>query len=598
MPGIAGIIAEGMAFAPSTVDGMIGCMWHPPVAARGTLLQPQCSVGVAWVRHGRASTDLVPTWNAERNVCVVLVGDVLASRNRSVDTPSAAEEFVSLYTEAGLDALQSLNGVFCGLLMDLRSDTTILFNDRYGLGRIYYHQVGPSFYFSSQAKSLLTALPKLRQIDSVGLAEQFSNGCVLQERSLFTNVSLLPGGSCWEFHRGRLTERARYFDRTIWEDVRATSADEFARRLEETLLEVVPQYATERDEIALSLTGGIDSRIILAAIRPKTGALPCYTFGGAYRDSEDVKTARQVAAVCGQPHKVLRLNREFFREFPRLAAESVYLTDGAMDVSGAVGLYVNRRAAGEAPIRLTGNYGSEILRGHVAFRPDVLNGSMFAGDFLPLIGQARDTYSSERSGSRAAFITFKQVAWHHYARYALENSQLSVRSPYLDNRLCALAFAAPTDAAVNQNIAFRFIAKLYPALGQLPTDRGAIDRPLWAPKKAWAWWKEFLPRAEYAFDYGMPNWLAKLDRVLSPLQLDKLFLGQQKYYHFRKWYRTELSEYIADTLTSARALSRPYLNAKRAKQIVTEHVTGRGNYTLAIHKLLSAELTQQYLTDQ
>ena len=46
------------------------------------------------------------------------------------------------------------------------------------------------FFFSSEAKSLLAALPSSRRIDQRGLAEFFSVGCVLQNRSLFENISL------------------------------------------------------------------------------------------------------------------------------------------------------------------------------------------------------------------------------------------------------------------------------------------------------------------------------------------------------------------------------------------------------------------------
>ena len=35
----------------------------------------------------------------------------------------------------------------------------------------------------------------------------------------------------------------------------------------------------------MSLTGGLDGRMILAWANLSPGILPCYTFGGTYRDS-------------------------------------------------------------------------------------------------------------------------------------------------------------------------------------------------------------------------------------------------------------------------------------------------------------------------
>lgn len=37
-------------------------------------------------------------------------------------------------------------------------------------------------------------------------------------------------------------------------------------------------------------------------------------------------------------------------------------------------------------------------------------------------------------------------------------------------------------------------------------------------------------------------------------------------------------------------LSRPYVQSNIVKSIVADHLTGKGNYTVAIHKLLTLEL--------
>jgi len=107
-----------------------------------------------------------------------------------------------------------------------------------------------------------------------------------------------------------------------------------------------------------------------------------------------------------------------------------------------------------------------------------------------------------------------------------------------------------------------------------------------------------MPRAEYVYDYGMPQWLAKADRYLAPLHLERLFLGRQKFTHFRLWYRNELSGYVKELLLDPLTLARPYLNRRNVEEIVAAHLTGRGNYTLEIHKLLTSELIQRSLIHQ
>src|SRR6185295_1893031 len=109
---------------------------------------------------------------------------------------------------------------------------------------------------------------------------------------------------------------------------------------------------------------------------------PCYTFGGTYRNCTDVTLARRVARQCGQLHQVIPVDGRFFDQFPALAEKSVYVSDGAMDVTGSVEIFANRLAREIAPVRMTGNYGSEILRSNVAFKAQPLHPTLFCPEFV------------------------------------------------------------------------------------------------------------------------------------------------------------------------------------------------------------------------
>jgi asparagine synthase (glutamine-hydrolysing) len=95
----------------------------------------------------------------------------------------------------------------------------------------------------------------------------------------------------------------------------------------------------------------------------------------------------------------------------------------------------------------------------------------------------------------------------------------------------------------------------------------------------------------------MPQWLARIDHTLSPLRLERLFLGRHKFYHYRVWYRDALSRYVRDMLLDSRALSRPYVEPQMLKAVVNGHVRGDRNYTLEIHRLLTLELIHRLFVD-
>ena len=142
----------------------------------------------------------------------------------------------------------------------------------------------------------------------------------------------------------------------------------------------------------------------------------------------------------------------------------------------------------------------------------------------------------------------------------------------------------------------RVVSAGRPKLWRIPTDRGVTypASPISRLRRATA---EGAAKAEYAFDYGMPQWLARLDHALSALHMERWFLGRQKFCHYRIWYRDALAPYVREMLLDSRTLSRPYLQARTVETLVNGHLSGRNNFTVEIHKLLSAELLWRQLIE-
>jgi len=143
----------------------------------------------------------------------------------------------------------------------------------------------------------------------------------------------------------------------------------------------------------------------------------------------------------------------------------------------------------------------------------------------------------------------------------------------------------------------RLIADGNQALLQIPTDRGVggnRGRFLGAASRALL---EFEFKAEYAYDMGMPQWVARLDHALSLLCLERLFLGRHKVFHFRVWYRDALAGYVQEMLLDSRSLSRPYLERKGVEAVVRGHLKGDRNYTTELHKVLTLEIIHRLFLD-
>jgi asparagine synthase (glutamine-hydrolysing) len=398
------------------------------------------------------------------------------------------------------------------------------------------------------------------------------------------------------FSRGEPVKKKTYFKQGAWETQPQLSESDFYDKLKETWTRVLPRYFRGKESTGLSLTGGVDSRMILAWAPRLPGTLPCYTWGGKYRDCADVKIARRTAKLCQQPHKTILVGAEFLSEFPALGERTVYISDGTMDVTGSIDLYVQSFARQIAPVRVSGVCGGEILRRLVMFKPDPPQQGVFDPELERSFRDAAATYAGELRGHWLSFTCFKQAPWFMASKFSVERSQVTYRTPYFDNDLVALAYQTP-EKLLNNEPALRLIADGNPALGKIGTDRGLAFRSILGVNRALHCYREFTFKAEYAYDYRMPQWLARLDHAFALLHLERLFLGRHKFHHFRVWYRDELSRWLKEMLLDSDARSRPYLRANSLEKILKAHSSGQRNYAFEIHKILTLEFIHRKLID-
>ncbi len=602
MPGIVGLITKSLpkATAERELLEMVESVRHEPFYSRGTWLDSTQGVYVGWVARQGSFADGMPLHNEHGDATLVFAGEdfpepgtvgTLQGRGHAV-APEGPSYLVHKYEEEA-DFPKGLNGRFHGLAADRRRGTVMLFNDRFGLQRIYYHEAKDAFYFAAEAKAILKVQPQLRAMDQRGLGEFIVCGCVLENRTLFQGIHVLPPGAAWLFRGAVLEKKSAYFEPREWEQQEPLEPKAYHVHLRDAFVRNLPRYFNGRERVAVSLTGGLDTRIIMAWRKAPPGSLPCYTFSSVYRDNQDVRLARKVAGICGQPHQVITTGKEFLSRFSHYAERSIYLTDACVDLSRSPDLYVNEKARQIAPVRIVGTYGSEMLLQAVMFKAVEPARGLFQPDVLPLIDAAKVTYDTSREVHPVTFAAFRQSPWHHYGVLGLEQTQVAVRSPYLDNDLVKTVYKAPGSIVINEEGRLRLIREGNSALASLRTDRGVGGRNSFFVHAC----LEFLFKAEYAYDYGMPQWVAHIDHLFAPLHLERLWLGRHKVFHFRVWYRDELASYVREMLLDQRSLARSYLAPEVVRAIVNGHLSGKRNYTTEIHRLITLELTHRLFLD-
>jgi asparagine synthase (glutamine-hydrolysing) len=604
MPGIVGLHTKlPRELAEPQLKRMVEALQHESFYVTGTWIDESMGLYVGWVARKNSFSDGMPLRNEKGNLTLIFSGEDFSALKIGQDVvdrgerqPPSAKAYLLRLAETDPNYPACLNGRFHGVLVNRTRRTATLFNDRYGLHRLYYHASREAFYFAAEAKAILAVRPELRRIEPRALGEFVTCGCVLENRTIFEGIQVLPSAARWVIQDGSVAHKGSYFQPQEWEEQEPLELEKYYQELREVFTRNLPRYFESTERVGMSLTGGLDTRMIMAWQKPLPGSLPCYTFGGTYRDCQDIIVARKVARVCGQAHEVIQVGEDFLSRFHNYAERTVYLTDGCSDVRHASDLYLNEQVRRIAPVRMTGNYGSQVLRGVRAFKPVQPLPGLFQEEILPYFRQAEETYRSLLQEHPVSFAVFKQAPWHHYGLLALEETQVSLRSPFLDNDLVRTVFRAPNSTYANNAISLRLIEDGTPALRQIPTDRGVGGTGLTGAVSQRV--DKFLTKAEYAYDYGMPQRLAQIDSFLSPLHLDRLFLGRQKFNHYRVWYRDALAGYVREMLLDPRTLSRPYIERESLEAIVQGHLKGDRNYTTEIHNVLSLELLHRLFIDR
>jgi asparagine synthase (glutamine-hydrolysing) len=291
---------------------------------------------------------------------------------------------------------------------------------------------------------------------------------------------------------------------------------------------------------------------------------------------------------------VLRIGHDFFSDFASLADRTVYITDGYLGVCGAHEIYLNSQARCLAPLRLTGNYGSEVLRGMSTFKPlgvstDLLHSDLRRG----LLDDER--FPLDRAASHpVSFAVLKEIPWHLFGIARAGASQITTRTPYLDNDLVALAFRTPVKIRRSSGPAVRLLRGTHSGLARIITDTGILPASRLCSLFRTPWHRTFF-KLDYWRNDGLPHWLSPFDSMLSHLDVKATFFGTHRFLHYRRWFQTELARYLRDLITDRQTVGSQLWNRPFLSHIAESHISGRKNYLREINTVLTVATIERLL---
>lgn len=225
---------------------------------------------------------------------------------KSFSSQSEAVTFCSCqYREQGAEFVSGLNGNFLIIIYDEEAEELLLITDRLGTHPVFYHTCEDAFLFASSIQALAQFPDVPVSWDEEYLLEYFALRRVLGCKTPIKGVEKLPPATVTavDTDTGQVTFETYW--RPVFEPVEKSTA-EFVDEFTELFQDVVWERMREDREYGLLLSGGSDSRLILAAAdKPIT----CYHMNEWM--NEEAQTAKQVAEATGNEFVFLEREKDY-----------------------------------------------------------------------------------------------------------------------------------------------------------------------------------------------------------------------------------------------------------------------------------------------
>jgi asparagine synthase (glutamine-hydrolysing) len=247
-----------------------------------------------------------------------------------------AEHLIQIYKRYGKKALSKLNGSFCGVIFEnTATPKVILITDRFGSRPLYYAFKDGEIIFSSHAKGILS-YPFPKKLNERTLVKFLLYGKIgiLGDDTWFEGIKLLPPASVLTFFSD-----GKYMIEKYWglEYVSELSKKDAIESLCKAFKEAVNEMVSNaNDNLAVLLSGGLDSRAILAALSTKNRRrITAVTFG--VKGCDDILIAQKVTAKLRLKHIIIEYDPD---ELSKYAEKVVYLSEGQDTVNASFIPYV------------------------------------------------------------------------------------------------------------------------------------------------------------------------------------------------------------------------------------------------------------------
>ncbi len=522
------------------------------------------------------------------------------------DSQRVNEFLIKTYREGGCEALGHLNGGVCVAVWEEDVQRLFLVTDFLGLRPLFYlHQPG-RLAFASEIKALLALGWIQPSINEEALAEWLAFEVLDGDRTLFTDIKRLPPGSMLRYENGQVRVHP-YAHLGYSEGFADWSETQWIEAFIETLSQSLERRLVNPQGYALPISGGLDSRLLLALISTRfQRMLPLITYGE--RSSRDINRARKLGNLLGYPHQFLVLDRDYPKKFSSACVErsegflnivdshgwilnTLPLSNQVLVLGNGADLFLNTAEASYSPkVREI----SDPFEAYLAYINDLFRLSEWAHWFTPgFVNRYRDLprlrIEEEIAQTPGATLSLK-LDTHRLFFYEVDyilhglsviRPRFEYTEPYLDRDLVTLMLSLPPNLRAKRYLEKMALNYVSPQLARV--NGGPLNHPNFLEKAS--------DRLVRRVRWGLGRW-----KILKDAHLEPPSSTFANMHHLLRLKPNR--QWIEDILLRSSFLERGWFRPQAVRQAIDEHMRGIRNHTRQLGAMITIEMVAQRFVEQ
>ena len=476
--------------------------------------------------------------------------------------------------------------------VDLESGALRVISSIVGLPAVFLYSSDSGVAVASNPALMVAArLLDTPTIEPRSAYELFTIGYPLEHRTIFEGVSIIPGG-----HVLDVDPRGRFALREGWHPTchpEVTTWDDHVNRQLEAFRGAARRISVSRS--VLSLTGGLDTRAILAVLIEQGLSVSACTVTGGTRLSLDARAARDLCRSYSIPHHVIGLGDDFLRDLPRLVRVASRLSGGLASLEQSHEVYFHEQLSSQFERRLSGFLGNQVGRLGVeglsmrAARTSVLNSSLQSSARTAGCEHWLTRLARESQRSLPRLLVQQECLASSVGNMGIGAHYLVQQSPYASRELIEASMCPPCGA--DQGVAFSpRTARLRDLRHRLvgPSRRRSFQRrliveaggPVSTTAVNWGW----KPKGGLSLSGLLWGLGALIDAASTPFVQDRARLRQglervgiRGIHHARPyevWLNSALGDFVNDTLRASRVRESGLFDNRVLCRHLDEHFGG------------------------